>query len=104
MLLAMLLSATISEPAGAGSLADFTAEIDRILLSGRPMPPALLLDLDRLENASDRMLAIVYLRRSGLMTGPEVPLERLLPSSAATATGVQHGEAGNDIDGGQDAD
>ncbi|SDD98145.1 hypothetical protein SAMN05421538_103171 [Paracoccus isoporae] len=85
MLMAMLLSAAISDAPARPSLHDFTSEVDRILLSGRAMPRALLLDLDRLDRASDRFLAVIYLRRSGLLTGAEMPLERLLMGVAAPA-------------------
>ena len=78
MLLAAILSAGLAASAGPPSLAGFTAEVDRLVLSGRPMPPALLLDIARLPDAGDRMLALVYLRRAGLLTGPAVSLDRIV--------------------------
>ena len=57
------------------SLDAFTAEIDRLVLAGRPMRPALLLDVQRLPNAGQRMQALIYLRRSGLLTGPAISLD-----------------------------
>ncbi|MBA4490786.1 hypothetical protein [Paracoccus sp. S1E-3] len=72
MILAAFLTAGLAAAPGLDAL---TTEIDRLVLAGRPMQPALLLDLRRLPDAGDRMKALIYLRRSGLMTGPAVPLE-----------------------------
>ena len=72
MMVAALLTAGL---AGAPGLDTLTAEIDRLVLAGRPMRQALLLDVRRLPDAGDRMKALIYLRRSGLMTGPAVPLD-----------------------------
>ncbi len=83
MILAALLTAGL---AGAPGFDALTAEIDRLVLTGRPMQPALLLDVRRLPDAGDRMKALIYLRRSGLMTGPVVPLDGtvfLRPAGAA---------------------
>lgn len=75
MWLAAFLAAGLSADPGAPSLDAFMAEVDRIILSGRQMPPALLLDVARLPDAGQRMKAVVYLRRTGLLTGPPVPLD-----------------------------
>lgn len=70
-----LLAAGLAGDPAATPLDQFTAEVDRIVLSGRRMPPAMLLDVARLPDAGDRMMALVYLRRTGLLTGPAVALD-----------------------------
>lgn len=72
MVLAGVLAAGLASAPGLDAL---IAEIDRIVLSGRPMPQALLLDVRRLPDAGDRMQAVIYLRRSGLLTGSAVSLD-----------------------------
>ena len=89
MLLAAFLAGGL---AGAPGLDALTAEIDRLVLAGKPMRPALLLDVRRLPDAGDRMLALIYLRRSGLLTGPTLSLDEAvfltpdLPPEIAPAT------------------
>lgn len=80
MILATFLTAGLAAAPGLDAL---TAEIDRLVLAGRPMTPALLLDVRRLPNAGDRMQALIYLRRSGLLTGPAVPLDQTVFLSPA---------------------
>lgn len=75
MWLAAFLAASLSSDPAVPSLDAFMAEVDRIILSGRQMPPAMLLDVARLPDVGERMTALVYLRRSGLLTGPPVPLD-----------------------------
>lgn len=76
MWLAAFLAASLGGDPDIAPLDAFTKEVDRIVLSGRQMPPALLLDVSRLPSAGDRMMALVYLRRTGLLTGPLVSLDR----------------------------
>lgn len=75
MWLAALLAAGLNGDPAAPQLDAFMAEVDRIILSGRLMPPAMLLDVARLPTAGERMMALVYLRRAGLLTGPAVALD-----------------------------
>ena len=75
MRLAAFLAAGLSSDPGVPPLDAFMAEVDRIILSGRQMPPAMLLDVARLPDVGKRMMALVYLRRTGLLTGPAVPLD-----------------------------
>jgi hypothetical protein len=72
---AAILAAGLTAAPGIDAL---TAEIDRLVLAGRPMQPALLLDVRRLPKAADRMQALIYLRRSGLLTGPAVSLDEMV--------------------------
>lgn len=72
MVLAGILAAGLASAPGFDAL---IVEIDRVVLAGRPMPPALLLDVRRLPDAGDRMRAVIYLRRSGLLTGSAVSLD-----------------------------
>ncbi|WP_313135981.1 hypothetical protein [Paracoccus jeotgali] len=88
MLLGAVLATGLSATVASGQgLDDLTAEIDRLVLSGRSMPPALLLDLRRLPDAGQRMQAVVYLRRSGLLTGGPLDLDDVvfLPEPAEAA-------------------
>lgn len=75
MLLAVLLFANM----GSGpSLDAFIVEVNEMVLSGQPMPPAFLREVQRLPSASDRLQALVYLRRSGLFSGSVLPLDKIL--------------------------
>ena len=78
----------------AANIRALTAEIDRMVLAGRPMQPALLLDVRRLPDAGDRMQALIYLRRSGLLTGQALSLDEMVFLRPATppeaVTPVQH--------------
>lgn len=74
----LLLAAGLSGAPYTHDLTVFQHEVDRIILSGRQMPPALLLDVARLKRPADRMLALVYLRRTGLLTGERVSLDRVV--------------------------
>lgn len=97
MILAAFLTAGLAAAPGLDAL---TAEIDRLVLAGRPMTPALLLDVRRLPNAGDRMQAIIYLRRSGLLTGSAVPVDQnvfLTPAPSPKAVNpVPHEEPTDD--------
>lgn len=75
MVLAGFLAAALTAAPG---LDDMIAEIDRLILSGRPMPAALLLDVRRLPSPEERMQAVIYLRRSGLLTGAPLSLDELV--------------------------
>ncbi len=75
MWLAAVLAAGLIGDPDAAQLEAFKAEVNRIVLSGRKMPPAMLLDVARLPDPGTRMMALVYLRRAGLLTGPAVPLD-----------------------------
>ena len=81
MMLVAVLTAGLAATPGLDAL---TAEIDRLVLAGRPMRPALLLDVRRLPDAGQRMQALVYLRRSGLLTGPAISLDDVVFLKAAT--------------------
>ena len=60
------------------TLDQITAKVNETVLAGRQMPPDFLLTIGRMEDAGDRMLAIVYLRRSGLLTGAAVDLDHVV--------------------------
>ena len=81
MMLAAVLAAGLAAAPGLDAL---TAEIDRMVLAGRPMQPALLLDVRRLPDAGDRMQALIYLRRSGLLTGQALSLDEMVFLRPAT--------------------
>ncbi|MDO5605155.1 MAG: hypothetical protein Q4G25_08350 [Paracoccus sp. (in: a-proteobacteria)] len=76
MLFAVLTGIALEASTPSENLIALQAEIDGLVLSGQRMPAAFLLELERLPDAAERMQVIVYLRRSGLMTGREVPLDR----------------------------
>ncbi|WBU56730.1 hypothetical protein [Paracoccus sediminicola] len=78
MLAAVLLSGSIGFGAQGQGFEELTRVIDGLVLSGRSLPPAFLLDVERLPSASDRMLALIYLRRSGMLTGDPVALDELV--------------------------
>lgn len=81
---AFLLAAALNGATDARGLDSFTAAVDQIVLSGRQMPPAMLLDVARLPDAADRMMAIIYLRRAGLLTDDPLSLDRIVfPRQAA---------------------
>ncbi|MFD1796704.1 hypothetical protein FQV27_12785 [Paracoccus aurantiacus] len=92
-LLAGILAAGL---AGAPGLPEIIAEIDRLVLSGRQMPAAFMLDVRRLPDAGDRMQALVYLRRAGLLTGSAQPLDGIVfqraPVAAPNAAEPSNGE------------
>lgn len=89
MLFVALLAAGLSSDVAGPDFEDFVAEADRLVLSGRPMPAAFLLDVKRLPEASDRMRALVYLRRSGLLTGPALSLDDIVFQTDAGPGRVQ---------------
>ncbi len=82
--------------AGVLGFDDLRAEIDRIVLSGRSMPKAMMLDVRRLPSASERMLAIAYLRRSGLLSGTAVDMEKIVFQWAVSPNLVDASAAGKD--------
>ncbi|MDM7458689.1 MAG: hypothetical protein P3W94_004905 [Paracoccus sp. (in: a-proteobacteria)] len=63
-------------------------DADEWLLSGRGLPPGYRLRLMQMEPA-ERMQALAYLRRLGLLTGPSWPVEDLLKPVTATKPEVQ---------------
>ncbi|WBU60212.1 hypothetical protein [Paracoccus albus] len=94
-----LLSAALSSAPDVHDLTSFTQEVDRIVLSGRRMPPALLLDVARLQRPADRMLALVYLRRTGLLTGEPVSLDRVVfHEDDGNGSGAEPSEDPSDAD------
>lgn len=58
-------------------LAEVLRELDAILLAGEALPADFLPGLAPLPPA-DRLLAVAYARRAGLLTGPALPLADLL--------------------------
>ncbi|MRX49701.1 hypothetical protein GI374_04405 [Paracoccus sp. S-4012] len=74
----------VASPAGAdeAALAAFIAEADRWLYAGERAPADLPIRLRRLPPA-ERLLAIAYLRRTGLFDGPAFdPALTLAPAEA----------------------
>ncbi|MDO5657941.1 MAG: hypothetical protein Q4G36_06425 [Paracoccus sp. (in: a-proteobacteria)] len=70
------LAALIAAPAmAAPSLPEVMDEIDTFVLEGRSMPVDYLLRLRTLREPADRMSALIYLRRAGLLRGPVVSLD-----------------------------
>jgi len=64
-------------PVASASLAAVLTETDALLLAGAASFP----DLDRRLAGlapADRLLAVAYLRRAGLLSGPMLPLDSLL--------------------------
>lgn len=58
-------------------LSEVLRDLDAMLLAGEPLPPDFLLELAPLPPA-ERLLAVAYARRAGLLTGPALPLADLL--------------------------
>lgn len=83
--------------AGSGATADptasdfetFRAEMAEYLLAGdRPFGAADVLTLVQAMPPAEKMQAVIYLRRLGLYTGAPIPLEQIVPLTAASpATG-----------------
>ncbi|WP_294930106.1 hypothetical protein [uncultured Paracoccus sp.] len=84
-ILALALAAT---DARASSKDRFIAEMTERLLAGREAPKDLETRLLALEPA-ERFEVVVFLRRSGLLRGAPLPVDRLLdvPTGAAAAEG-----------------
>ena len=81
----LALAALIASPAaGAPTLPELMAEIDGFVLEGRNMPVDYLLRLRSLPQPAERMEALIYLRRSGLLRGPAVSLDNnvFIPNEA----------------------
>lgn len=81
IVLAAILSTGLAGPAeasGPPGLQDMFREIDRLVLTGRSLQPAFMLDVARLPSPAERMMAIAYLRRAGLLEGPAVLLDRIV--------------------------
>lgn len=74
MIFALLTSALVEAP----TLARVTERIDELVLSGQSLPPDMILTVSRLPQPADRVLALVYLRRAGLLTGDPVEIGPLL--------------------------
>lgn len=67
---------------GASSEAEaFIADAQDRLLAGESLPGDFRIKLSRL-NAADRYAVVVWLRRSGLLTAPEIPLSEMLAPPA----------------------
>lgn len=64
----------------------FIAEAQTWLLHARPLPPDTRLRLLRMR-PEDRLQAIVFLRRAGLLTGAVWPVEDLLRPAIDTGAG-----------------
>lgn len=75
--------------AEAGLLASFRRDADEWLLTGKSLPPDYRLRLMQMEPA-DRMQALAYLRRLGLLTGATWPVVDLLKPVTATKPEVQN--------------
>ena len=65
-------SAAVEKP-----LQEVLGEIDGILLAGEALPPDFVLGLLPLP-PGERLVAVAYARRAGLLTGPALPLSELL--------------------------
>lgn len=70
-------AAAPSEPALPPAVAAFAAEASALLLAGESLPPDYRLRLLVMPPA-ERLLAIIYLRRTGLLRGDPWPLEDVL--------------------------
>ncbi|WBU63958.1 hypothetical protein [Paracoccus aerodenitrificans] len=75
MVLAGFLAASLSL-VPVPELAEMTEEIDALVLAGKAVPPDFLLRVRRMASPEERMQIVVYLRRSGLLTGPALDLHR----------------------------
>ena len=69
--------------AAAQTLAQFMDQADRWLLTGASLPPELPRLLQPLPPA-DRLTAVAYLRRIGLLQGPALDLTTLLAGNGTT--------------------
>ncbi|MFV0293222.1 MAG: hypothetical protein ACK5II_08400 [Paracoccus sp. (in: a-proteobacteria)] len=97
ILLAAVLSAGLADVPADLSLDALMSEIDHLVLTGRKMPRAFLLDVERLPDPAGRMLALIYLRRAGLLTGSAVSLDQVvfqLPGMEqyVRSSGVKNGD------------
>lgn len=84
MIAVLILSAALAaEPAGDGapSRDGLVRDATDRLLNGEPLPPDLNDRLIRL-SPSDRIEVLIFLRRSGMLTGPAWSIERLLAPAA----------------------
>lgn len=78
-MLALTLAASLAPALGPVTDLDaFRAQVAQMVLSGASLPPDYLLSLSGLPDGQ-RMLAVIYLRRAGLLTGDAVPLGRIIP-------------------------
>lgn len=81
------------------SLADFQMKVNQWLLDGRNFHPTLALEISQIEPKADRLLAIVYLRRSGLLTGDSLDIDRIvLKNGKSTAQTVESQRMESDSD------
>lgn len=72
----------IARPAAASEvpgepLSEVLRGLDAILLAGEALPPGFLHGLASMPPA-ERLLAVAYARRAGLLTGPALPLAEIL--------------------------
>lgn len=74
-MLTLVLAAGLTPP--PAGFDEFRVEARQMVLAGEALPPDFLLSLSGLDEA-DRLLAVIYLRRAGLLTGPTIPLGRIL--------------------------
>lgn len=77
MLIFALLAAGLAQAEPTTPLGQFVAEAETWLLHARPLPPDTRLRLLQM-TPSDRIQAIIFLRRAGLMTGASWPIHDLL--------------------------
>lgn len=88
MRLVLILTALLALPAAADDLADYRDRATQRLLDGQSLPPDYRFELMRMPPAR-RFEAIVFLRRSGLLTGPGWTAEDLLkPAQAGESDGA----------------
>lgn len=66
-----------ADAARATPLGEMMRELDAILLAGEALPPDFAPKLAPLP-PGERLLAVAYARRAGLLTGPALPLDGLL--------------------------
>jgi len=81
---ALILSAALASQDQEGALTrdSMVSDAKDRLLHGEPLPSDLDERLMRL-NPSDRIEVLIFLRRSGLLSGPAWPADRLLAPSIA---------------------
>ena len=88
MLAAALLTAALSAGDAPVDLTSVTREIDALVLTGQSLPPDFMLKLRRLPLPGDRMQALIYLLRAGLLGGPAVSLDDLVFDIPGAAEGA----------------
>lgn len=93
MIVPLLIATALAAGAPSGNAAsardDLIQEATELLLSGEALPPDINLRLMELAPA-DRIEVLIFLRRSGMLTGPGWPIDRLLAPSTKRGTTDEH--------------